>query len=78
MILLFHASCHHWNDRHVPPCSAFSVQMGSLKLLFFPQVAWNLGLSSSWDDSHVPLHSAINCDWVMELFSGAGLKLQSS
>jgi hypothetical protein len=22
-ILLFYTSCHHWDDRHIPPCPAF-------------------------------------------------------
>jgi hypothetical protein len=43
LIFLSYASHHHWNNRHVPPHTAFFHRDGVLRIFFFlkPGLTWN-------------------------------------
>jgi hypothetical protein len=76
------ASCHKWDDRCIPPCSAFSVEMGSYKL-FFLGLTWNHDFS--WFQPPVHLGWQFCTTMPIHWWEGglmkfylAGLKLQSS
>jgi hypothetical protein len=71
--ILFYTSHHHWDDRCMPPSSAFffgSFYPGWPGTTIPPISASHVG----WDDRCVPLHPAIG--WLF--FAWAGLKLWSS
>jgi hypothetical protein len=76
------ASCRKWDDRCIPPCSAFSVEMGSYKL-FFLGLTWNHDFS--WFQPPVHLGWQFCTTMPIHWWEGglmkfylAGLKLQSS
>jgi hypothetical protein len=67
-IILFYTSHHCWDDRCLPPCPAFSVELGSCEI-FLPRLAWNhdppkLSLLCSWDNSQVLQHPAVGWDEI--------------